>query len=488
MNATSHDNLKHSALAQTFYPWIIWGLGCLFYFYEFFLQVSPSVMVPELMRDFSVTATQLGILGSIYFYSYVIMQVPVGLLLDRFGPRKLLTLASIVCAAGSFLFGITHHFFIAEVARFMIGFGSAFALVGCFKIAADWFPSDRFALLAGLVITLGMSGAIVGESPLAFLIAKIHWRDSMVLFGFIGIIISFLLLFIMKEHPHESPNQETTNVTKHFSLWQSLKDFFSSIIVGFLVFLIAICIAVGGIFGQSKKVQEFLLNMTHSMGHNMQPILENFLKIITKKQIWLGALYGGLVYTSTPAFTGLWGVPFLTQKYNIERPEAAAMVSIIFVGWLIGSPLFGWLSDRLRRRLPPMIIAAIGGLVSISTILYVSGISIWLMNILLFAFGFFSSGFLPVFSLVRELSPKRSSGTAVAFTNMLNMLGVPITHTIIGILLDLTWHGQMADGIPVYTLHDYNIALCVFPITFILAIIILPFIKETYCRIVDDNE
>lgn len=488
MNVTSHDNLKHSALAQTFYPWIIWGLGCLFYFYEFFLQVSPSVMVPELMRDFSVTATQLGILGSIYFYSYVIMQVPVGLLLDRFGPRKLLTLASIVCATGSFLFGMTHHFFVAEVARFMIGFGSAFALVGCFKIAADWFPSNRFALLTGLVITLGMSGAIVGESPLALLLTKMDWRDSMILFGFIGIIIAFLILGVMREHPHDQSESQAASPTKKPSLVSAIKDFVSSIVVGFLVFFIAVCIAIGALFGQSKKVQNLLLNMTHAMGLTMQPILENFLKIISKKQIWLGALYGGLVYTTTPAFTGLWGVSFLTLKYGIGRPEAAAMISIIFVGWLIGSPLWGWVSDHLRRRLPTMIIAAVGGLVSILLVLYAPEVPIWLMNILLFAFGLFSSGFLPVFSLVRELSPKRSSGTAVAFTNMLNMLGVPITHIAIGFLLDFAWQGQMADGVRVYTLHDYNIALCVFPITLVLAIIILPFIKETYCRIVDDNE
>ena len=127
-----------------FKPWLIWGLGCVFYFYECLLQVSPSVMSTELMRDFAVTSHTLGILSGIYFYSYAGMQLPCGMMTDYFGPRRLLTIATSVCAISTIAFGLTENFFMACVARLMIGFGSAFAVVGTLKLASNWFPANSF--------------------------------------------------------------------------------------------------------------------------------------------------------------------------------------------------------------------------------------------------------------------------------------------------------------------------------------------------------
>ena len=121
-------------------PWVIWGLGALFYSYEFFLQVSPGVMAHDLMHTFKVNATQLGNLGALYFYAYAMMQIPVGVLLDSLGPRRLLTIAIIICACGAIFFGSAHTFWVAGTGRFLTGLGSAFAAVGCLHLAATGYP------------------------------------------------------------------------------------------------------------------------------------------------------------------------------------------------------------------------------------------------------------------------------------------------------------------------------------------------------------
>ena len=203
----AHYNMQAESIEKTgiksFLPWMVWGLGCLFYFYECLLQVSPSVMSNELMRDFAVTSQTLGILSGIYFYSYAAMQLPGGVMMDYFGPHRLLTVATLVCAVSTIAFGLTNSFFMACVARLMIGFGSAFAAVGTMKLAANWFSPHRFALLTGLMVTIGMMGAIGGEAPLAMLIDAFGWRHSMIIMGCIGIVLTALIVLIARDTPKD---------------------------------------------------------------------------------------------------------------------------------------------------------------------------------------------------------------------------------------------------------------------------------------------
>jgi len=418
---------EHLTLAAVKKPrsmaWIIWGLGVLFYCYEFLLQVSPGVMVNDLMRDFRVNAAELGNFSAIFFYVYAIMQIPVGLLIDKYGPRKLLTFAAGVCALGSFLFGSAELISTACMGRMLIGLGSAFAAISCLKLAANWFPLNRFALLTGLTVMVGMLGAINGQAPLALLIEHLSWRESMHVLGLVGLILAGLIYLIVRDKPEPvmlKPTQPKTN------LWQGLKY------------------------------------------------------IVSNKQTWLASIYGGLMYAPTTAFAGLWGVPFLMSAYHINRTSAAAMISLIFIGWVIGSPSWGWLSDRLQRRKLPLILATIGTLCTLSCILYINNLSLLWMNIMLVGFGFFSGGFLPVFSIVKEINPPEYNATALSFVNTLNMVGGALAQPLIGYLLDTRWTGQMENGARIYQLTNFHIAFFLLPIMLLLACMLLPFIRETY--------
>ena len=429
----SHTNAPDTMSLQSLKPWIVWGLGCLFYFYECLLQVSPSVMSSELMRDFSVTSHTLGILSGVYFYSYAAMQLPGGVMMDYFGPRRLLTIATTICAVSTIAFGMTDSFFMACVARLMIGFGSAFAAVGAMKLAASWFPSGRFALLTGLMVTIGMLGAIGGEAPLALLIDNYGWRESMKIMGSIGLVLAVLIFTVTNDPP------------KH-----NAKDGFAA---------------------------------PH---HDDEPLIRSLWALLKNQQLWLVAFYGGLMYMATPVFCGLWGVPFLMFKMHLAKATAANYISLVFVGWAIASPLWGIFSNRIGRRKPPMYIGCIGAIITSTLFIFAPIESGLLMEILLFAFGLFSAGFLPAFAVAKELCNKHYVATGLSFMNMMNMVGIAIAQPAIGYILDSMWQGEIVDKVRVYPLEAYHVALALLPICMLVALLILPRLRETYCKSVSD--
>lgn len=411
-----------------FQPWLIWGLGCLFYFYECLLQVSPSVMSAELMRDFSVTSHTLGILSGIYFYSYAGMQLPCGVMTDYFGPRRLLTVATTICAFSTIAFGMTDSFFMACVARLMIGFGSAFAVVGTLKLASSWFPANRFAFLTGMMVTLGMLGAIFGEAPLAILIDQYGWRHSMLIMGCVGLIVALLIFTFTKDHDEHV----------HQSAPEELKE-------------------------------------EGSLGQRLLILLRN-------KQLWLVAFYGCLMYTATPVICGLWGVPFLMLSMHVSKAIAANYISLVLFGWAVAGPVWGIFSNKIGLRKPPLYIGCIGALLTSSCIIFGSIHSKFLLQILLFTFGMFSAGFLPAFALAKEVCNQKYVATALSFMNMMNMVGIAIVQPAVGFILDALWSGHLSHGVRVYTVANYQMALAVLPIGMFIALILLPLIQETHCK------
>jgi MFS family permease len=384
------------------------------------------------MRDFSVTSQTLGVLSGIYFYSYAIMQLPGGIMLDYFGPKRLLTIATTICAVSTIAFGLTDSFLMACLARLMIGFGSAFAAVGAMKLAANWFPAEKFALLTGMMVTIGMLGAIGGEAPLALLVDHMGWRQSMVIMGSIGLLIAVLIYTITKDAPEETSMQHT-----------------------------------------SSSVDE-------------EGMLLSLFALIKNKQLWLVATYGGLMYMVTPIFCGLWGVPFLMFKLHVAKATAANYISLVFIGWAIASPLWGIFSNRIGRRKPPLYIGSVGALISCTVFIYAPTESAWIIETFLFLFGIFSAGFLPAFAVAKELCSKHYVATGLSFMNMMNMIGIAAGQPIIGYILDKLWQGDIVDKVRVYPIEAYYIGLSILPVGILISLLILPKIRETYCRSVHD--
>lgn len=406
--------------------WVMWAIAASFYFYEFMLQVSPSVMVPELMRAFDISAQRLGDLASMYFFVYAPMQIPVGILLDRYGPRKLLILAVLSCAVSSVVFSQTQTYILALLARAFIGFGSAFAIVGAMKVISNWFLPNKFASLLGLVVMIGMFGAVSGQAPLAYSVNQVGWRHTMLGLGILGVGLAIVMFCVLRDHPNGKQTHHHTDES-------------DSIFAGLKI-------------------------------------------IVRSKQTWLASVYGSFMFAPTLAFAALWGVPYLHEAYHYEPSLAAFSVSLIFIGWAIGSPLVGLISDNLGRRKPTMYGGSFGALLTICIILYVPHLPLFILQFLLFCFGLFSSGFLMAFPIVKELNCPKHNATAMGFINTLNTLGGALLQPLIGYILDMFWQGNKIHGIPFYSSMDFKIALTALPVIILVAIIILPFIEETYCR------
>lgn len=412
------------------FPWLICGLGALFYCYEYFLRILPSVMTQDLMASFGISAAALGNLTAFYYYAYTPMQLPVGILMDRYGPRKLLVFACFVCAFGTYLFA--HHYLsIAQGGRFLVGLGSAFAFVGVLKLASLWLPPSRFAFIAGLATTLGMVGAMGGDIVLAELVKVLGSNVTLYISAAVGIVL-MICLWRMIPESHQSPEQPRHNMT------------FKQLIVE----VIALC---------------------------------------KKPQMWLIGIVGCLLYLSLSAFAEFWGVPYLIRAYGLSNSAAATNVSMVFLGWAVGGPLIGWISDKVGLRRLPVIIGAILGCVAFSAVIYTPELSRSYLAILLFLFGVFSSAEIIVFPIAREINTSVLAGTAIAVTNLLVMLGGVFSLPLIGVVLD-TFSGTHIKGdLTAYSGHDFKYALSAIPVGFMLAAVLMFFVKETHGMPIKDN-
>lgn len=412
-------------LLKKMYPWIVWILAASFFYYKYLIQVSPGVMSQQLMSAYSLTGAGLGNLAACFFYGYLLMQIPAGILLDKWSPGKITAISAFICASAIFLFANTHSPITAGFSRFLIGISAAFAAVSCFKLTSIWFPPQRFAFVAGLSMTAAMLGAVGGQGPLSALIGRFGWRHALEWVAIAGFILSSCI-------------------------W---------------------------IFVRDKKKQPYRVEHQED-GSKLFAKLNTLLK---DRQTWLLSLYSGLAFAPVSVFGGLWGVSFIEKAYALDVSQAANYVSLIFIGFAIGCPLTGWFSDYIGRRKPIMTLGTILALVSMSVILYVPILEIYL-SFFLFLFGIGASCFFLCFSMIRELHPLIFTGTVLGFMNTFDAICEAITEPFIGKLLDLNWAGTYINGARAFSLSDYHHSLLALSIYLGTALFLLFFIEETYCK------
>lgn len=433
-----HQNTASSSFfSVSVLPWIICGLAAAFYCYEYLLRITPGLMVPELQRAFSVhgqylDATLIGHLSAFYYYSYTPMQLPVGLFMDRYGPRRILTLAVICCALGTAFFGMTQSWWVAAFGRFWIGFGSAFAFVGVMKLASTWLPANRFALVSGLATTLGMVGAMIGGVLLTDLIQSMGWRETIIYSSYAGFILVPVIWFVVRDAPaHQVAELKRASTSVDYrQLWQEIKA------------------------------------------------------SLKNPQIWINGVIGGLLMTPTMVFPELWGKLYLQTVHHFDAGEASRSVMMIFLGWAVGGPLAGFLSDFTRRRKIPLVIGALLTTVLLLTFLYYPGLTPFMVKVLMFFIGVASSVEVICFAIGRENCPSSIAGTAVAVTNFL-VVTFAFGQVIVAKILDITWDGVLIDQAKVYSVGSYQTSMMVLPIATLLALLLCFFLKETYCRPVE---
>lgn len=415
------DEQEHSKLSA----YLIFFLAASFYLYEFILQVAPSVMAAPMMKTFHVTAEGFGVISAFYFYAYAPMQLPAGLLFDRYGPRKLMTCALLLCAIGSFFFASTDSVITASLGRMLIGIGSAFSFIGVLVLVSRWFPLQHFAILAGIAQSMSSVGAMFGEVPLAALIQRIGWREASFLLAVVGVFLALLLWFCIRDYPHQ-PTQSVP--TRRFrDEWQRL------------------------------------------------------IEVCSRSYTWLTGAYAFCIWTPIAVFAALWGVPFLQEKYQVSVVVASGLCSMIWLGIGIGSPLLGWVSDRFYSRRLALAISSIFGLVATLILLYVPEVPITWMSLVLFMLGFGAGGQTVSFAVVKDNNPAHLVGTASGFNNLSVLLGGAIFQPLVGVILHRSEEWRLVHDVPVYNMSSYQTALLVMPLCYLISLILaLWLIKESY--------
>ncbi len=407
------NTLKNKSLiTQRSYPWLIISFSALFLFYKYVLQVSPSIMTNDLMLHFHLNGAGLGNLAAMYFYTYLVMQLFAGPLLDKFNPRVLTSMAIAVCAFGALLFSQADSLIVAWVARACIGVGAAFATVSYMKMASTYFKPERFAFIGGLLATAAMLGSMGGEAPLAWLVSVSGWQDSLFYCGVVGLAIAVLFFIFVKNH---EPNK-----SKEFSC-------------------------------RGVKWKDFFV-------------------ILNKKQNWLLMFYSGLAFTPLAVFGGLWGNPFLETAYNLSRTGAATLTSMMFLGLAIGGPLFGYLSDLFQRRYSMMFTGLVMSLISLTMVIYGPDLNYLFIGCFLFLFGLGTGAFMLGFTLGRELNNLALMATVVSLINTGDAILGAFSEPLVGKLLDTFGARKMVNHTLIFSVHDFHLSLALLPAYLLVAL------------------
>lgn len=425
--AMSYDSSAKSPYTIPKRAWVFWALAASFYFYQFVLRVSPGVMSQDIMRDFAVQGCALGILGAFYYNAYAAMQLPLGVLLDRFGPRRLMAVSCGVAALGSFLFSKGETLEAVSLGRLLMGAGASCGFIGTIKLATLWFPPERIGRVIGFTMVLGTLGATSAGAPLGHLVEWFGWRHTLLLMAIAGAGLAAAIYLIMRE----------------------------------------------------PKAKKHIIPQDINNGEPLK-MLDGLTMLVTSKQSWFVGLFGCLMYVPLAALADLWGTPYIAERYGISVKHAASMVSLIYIGVAVGAPVAMWLSDHLRNRKKIMFMSALLYLLTFLVLLYWEGITPTMMYGFMFAAGFFFCGQNLVFAMATEYMPVQISGIAAAFTNMMVMLSGVIFEPLVGWLLDYHWDGTSYEGVPHFALEDFTYALTSVPLALAGALVTLFFIKETY--------
>ncbi len=404
--------------SNSLYPLVLWLLTVFFFAYQFILRLWPSLLMPQIMAQFSIDATAFGFLTSMYYYGYSGMQIPLAIALDRYQPRFVISSCVFLCGLSTFIFNYTDNWIIALLARFFIGAGSAIGFLGVSKVTSIWFNNNSYSKMIGFSFSIGLLGAVYGGRPTSYLIEKYGWMQIAVYLSLIAMVIGLLIMIFLVTPKNLKSDANSNN----FSL---------------------------------KKFKEILKS---------------------KEIIWL-SISNLLMVGALEGFADVWGLNYLIKAYGFEKSEAASIVSFIFIGMLIGGPLLALLSQKWGDY---NIISFCGiGITCIFIALAIlqESLTSYSLNALFFLTGILCCYQVIVFSAGSTIVPARQLGIAIAFLNCMNMIGGSLFHSVIGIAMDYFWNGEIENNIRIYNLSSYINSLAIIPISSLIGAIIAQKVK-----------
>ena len=358
----------------------MWFITTMFAFVQFFLQIIYSAMSDQVMQEFNIGTALTGLLSSTFFYTFIVLQIPAGIILDRYDIRHVTTISSAICGIGCIVFGLAPNFHIAIIGRLLMGMGGTFGFLGMTKVVRLWYKSSQFSLMVGMSELLANLAAAFGIGVTTFFIVKFGWRVNMISFGFLTLFISLMShLYLRKPEIN-------------------------------------------------RKLRTYKLT-----------IKKQIIMVIRKPQCWLVCLYIFGTGAVMNAFCALWGLPFLSTTYGLSHEMSGIGIAIVFIGLAVGCPIIGVLVDTIGQVRRIMIISSFLTMVIMSAIIFPLGHygQQW-VYLLLFLLGLFGSCYFLAYEKMKHLVHESVQGIAIAICNMSLMMGALILQPLIGFILQFS--------------------------------------------------
>ena len=400
---------------SNFRAWIVCLSAALFFAYELVQLHMLNAISPMLMKDLNINATSFGYLCSTYLLADVLFLLPAGIILDKVSVRKVILGALFICIAATVGFAFSKNFQIAALCHFLSGIGNAFCFLSCMMFVSRWFPPKKQAFVIGVVVTIGMLGGVIAQSPFSYLASKMGWREAMLVDAAIGGFVFLVVLLFAKD----APNQ--------FSIEKSSTSF-------------------GNFFKDTKEA------------------------LVSKVNLSCG-VYTGLMNLPVMVIGAVYGSLFLSQIHKMTLTSASFVVSMICMGTIIGSSLSGYLADKLQKRTELMTLGALLSFGVMLLIMFMPYISYIFMAALFFALGLFSSTQVLGYSIITESSPKHLTGTSMGIAAVIIMGLAALAQPLTGKLIDLNWDKTMVSGAPLYSFSNYLLGFAIFPIGFFVSLL-----------------
>lgn len=396
-------------------PWLICLSAGLFFFYEFFQLNVFDVINQDLRHSFNLDAGSISLMSSLFVWANVLFLLPAGIILDIYKVKTIIICALIVCIIGTLGFSLSNKYAYAAIFHAITGIGNAFCFLSCVILVTRWFPPKNQALVIGLIVTMAFLGGMVAHTPFAWLNSHIGWRSAVLIDAILGMfILLWICIFVKDKIP-----QSTSNVNDHKWI---------------------------------KKFTDSLKN----------------------KQNLLAGIYTSCLNLPIMVLCALWGGSYLMSIHHLNAISASNIISLIFVGSIIGCPVLGWLSDKHGKRKPTMICGALITFLLFIPLFFGISLSGFVLGFIFFSLGFITSTQVISYPLIAESNPAGNTGIATGIASILIMSGGGIGQVLFGLIMD---NGAIGSQ---YLTANYQQAMLIFPITSLIALTATFFMKETF--------
>ncbi len=426
------------------FAWLMWGTAMLPQFLNFFHRIAGTTIADRLMADFNITATAVGALMAVLFYVYGAMQFPAGALADSLGPRKTLTIGSIIAGIGAITFGLAPTLSVLFIGRILISLGISVSFVSVLKTATVWFSSRAFGFMTALFQVLSQVGGILATTPLALLVISVGWQTSYQLVGLVSLVVAVICWLVIRNHPKDVGLPSPAELERQQA----------------------------GTPEPSSPTPGFTLSQRMKM-------------VLSNRYTWASFMIGSGIYGTFFTFTGAWGVPYMMQVYDMTRSTAASFMLLINLGVICGSLFIAYFTNTvLKRRKLPGIVSTIGYLFTwlLLTFLNPGNLSPQILGGICFSLGFFAGYLGQNLAYAKEVNHPSASGIALGVVNMGPFLFTGVLQPLFGKILDMGWQGVFLGGARAYPVEAFHTGFILISGVAAIAAIAALLLKETRCR------